>query len=153
MEISPTGFLMRLVIKYSVRIKVPCKPLLGLSPELIQPKPSLRVVQRSIVWSHYMRGVCWRWKWEVLGRRGLSEAEITLAVPAWHRTVHRNVLHRLDGKIGKQNSKIRRLLQKDGPYCSRSTVQSDRLCTSLHLTLCIYRSSDVYGYGRPYSHV
>jgi hypothetical protein len=77
----------------------------------------------------------------VLGRRGLSEAEITLAVPAWHRTVHRNVLHRLDGKIGKQNSKIRRLLQKDGPYCSRSTVQSDRLCTSLHLTLCIYRNN------------
>jgi hypothetical protein len=34
-----------------------------------------------------------------LGRRGHSEAKIALAVPAWHRTVHRTVLYRLDGKI------------------------------------------------------
>jgi len=33
-------------------------------------------------------------KWEVLGRRGHFEAIFALAVPAWHRTVHR-----LDGKI------------------------------------------------------
>jgi len=30
-------------------------------------------------------------KWEVLGRRGHSEAIFALAVPAWHRTVHRTV--------------------------------------------------------------
>jgi len=81
----------------------------GPFPELIQPKPSLRVVQRSIVYSQHMSGVCWRWKWEVLGQRGLSEAEFTLAVPAWHRTVHCTVLHRLDGKIGELSSKIHRL--------------------------------------------
>jgi len=38
-------------------------------------------------------------KWEVLGRRGLSEAIIALAVPAWHRTVHRTVIYHLDGKL------------------------------------------------------
>jgi len=77
----------------------PCKPLLGPSPELMQPQPSLRVVQGSIVWRQRMRGVCLRWKWEVLGRRGLSETIFTLAMPAWHRTIHRTVLYRLDGKI------------------------------------------------------
>ena len=44
-----------------------CKPLLGLSPERLQPQPSLRVVQGSIVWRQHIRGACWRWKWEVFG--------------------------------------------------------------------------------------
>jgi len=60
----------------------PCKPLLGPSPELLQPRHSLRVVQGSIVWRQHIRAACWRWKWEVLGRRGLSEAIFALAVPA-----------------------------------------------------------------------
>jgi hypothetical protein len=34
----------------------PCKPLLGPSPELMQPQPSLRVVQGSIVWGQHMGG-------------------------------------------------------------------------------------------------
>ena len=34
----------------------PCKPLLGPSPELTQPQPSLRVVQKSIVWRQHMEG-------------------------------------------------------------------------------------------------
>ena len=76
----------------------PCKPLLGPSPELMQPQPSLGVIQGSIVWLQRERGVCWIWKWEVLGRRGLSEAIFALAVPAWHRTVHRTLFYRLDGK-------------------------------------------------------
>ena len=38
-------------------------------------------------------------KWEVLGRRGHSEAIVALAVPAWHRTVHRTEIYRLDGKL------------------------------------------------------
>ena len=118
-----------------------CKPLLGPSPELMQPQPSLKIVQESIVWRHHIKGACWRWIWEVLGQKSHSEAIFALAVPAWHRTVHRTVLHRLDGKIGKHNLKIHRLKQKYEPYCSHSTVLSDRLCTSLHLTLCIYRSS------------
>jgi len=44
----------------------PCKPLLGPSPELMQPQPSPRVVQGSIVWRQHMRGAsgggngrCW----------------------------------------------------------------------------------------------
>jgi len=45
----------------------PCKQLLGPSPELMQPQPSLRVVQGSIVWRQRMRGVRWRWKWKVWG--------------------------------------------------------------------------------------
>jgi len=73
----------------------PCKPLLGPSPKLMQPQPSLRVVQGSIMWHQHMRGACGRWKWEVLGRRGHSEAKIALAVPAWHRTE----FHCLDDKI------------------------------------------------------
>jgi hypothetical protein len=40
----------------------PCKPLLGPFPELMQPQPSLRVVQGSIVWHQHIRGACWRWK-------------------------------------------------------------------------------------------
>jgi hypothetical protein len=60
----------------------PCKPLLGPSPKLMQPQPSPRVVQGSIVWRQHVRGACGRWKWEVLGRRGHSEAQIALAVPA-----------------------------------------------------------------------
>jgi len=61
--------------------------------------PSLRVVQGSIVWRQHMRGECQRWKWEVLGRRGHSEAKIALAVPAWHHNAHRTVFYRLDGNI------------------------------------------------------
>jgi len=38
-------------------------------------------------------------KWEVLGRRGHSEAIFALAVPAWHRTVHRTVFYRNYGKV------------------------------------------------------
>ena len=34
----------------------------------------------SIVWRQLMRGACGRWKGEVLGRRGHSEAKIALAV-------------------------------------------------------------------------
>jgi len=60
----------------------PCKPLLGPPPELMQPQPSPRVVQGSIVWRQHMRGACGRWKWEVLGRRGHSEAKIARAVAA-----------------------------------------------------------------------
>jgi hypothetical protein len=41
-------------------IEFPCKPLLGPFPELMQPQPSLRVVQESFVWRQHMR-VCWRW--------------------------------------------------------------------------------------------
>jgi len=54
----------------------------GPFPELMQPQPSLRVVQGSIVWRQHMRGACGRWIWEVLGRRGHSEANFALAVPA-----------------------------------------------------------------------
>ena len=36
----------------------------------------------SIVWRQLMRGACGRWKWEVLGRRGHSEAKIARAVAA-----------------------------------------------------------------------
>ena len=111
----------------------PCKPLLGPSPELMQPQPSLRVVQGSIVWRQRMRGVCLRWKWEVLGRRGLSETIFTLAMPAWHRTIHRTVLYRLDGKVRSPKyanapyfKKIRSV-----PPVSYRTVPSDRTCTTL----------------------
>jgi hypothetical protein len=50
----------------------PCKPLLGPSPELMQPQLSLKVVQGSIVWRQHIREACWRWKWEVFGARILS---------------------------------------------------------------------------------
>jgi len=59
----------------------PCKLLLGPSPELMQPQPSLRVVQGSIVWRQHMRRACGRCTPPV-GRRGHSEAKIALAVPA-----------------------------------------------------------------------
>jgi hypothetical protein len=35
----------------------------------------------------------------VVGRRGHSEAIFALAVPAWHRTVHRTVIYRVDSKL------------------------------------------------------
>jgi len=43
---------------------VPCKPPLGPSPELMQPQPSLRVVQgstlwRQHMWRQHMGGACW----------------------------------------------------------------------------------------------
>ena len=38
-------------------------------------------------------------KWEVLERRGHSEAIFALAVPTWHRTIHRTVFYRLNGKV------------------------------------------------------
>jgi len=56
--------------------------MLGPSPELMKPQPSLRVVQGSIVRRQHMRGACGRWKWKVLGQRGLSGANFALAVPA-----------------------------------------------------------------------
>jgi hypothetical protein len=42
-------------------------------------------------------------KWEVLGWRGLSEAIFALAVPAWHRTIHRTVFYRNYGKVRCDN--------------------------------------------------
>jgi len=42
-------------------------------------------------------------KWEVLGRRGHSEAFFALAVPACHRTVHRTVFCRDYGKVRCDN--------------------------------------------------
>ena len=100
----------------------PCKPLLGPSPERMQPQPSLRFVQGSIVWRQHMRGACGRWKWEVLGRRGHSEAKFALAVPAWHRTVHRTAQ---TVKYGGQSSKI---LKKT---VRTVLIVPYRLCTSL----------------------
>jgi hypothetical protein len=61
------------------------------APELMQPQPSLRVVQKSIVWRQHMGEHTGERKCEVLGRRGLSEAIFAPAVSAWHRTVHRKV--------------------------------------------------------------
>ena len=40
-------------------VEFPCKPLLGPSPELMQPQPSLRVVHGSIVWRQHMGGAHW----------------------------------------------------------------------------------------------
>jgi len=45
----------------------PSKPLLGPSPELMQPQPGLRVVQGSILWRQNKRGACGRWKREAFG--------------------------------------------------------------------------------------
>jgi hypothetical protein len=102
----------------------PCKPLLGPSPELMQPQPSLRVVQGSIVWRQHMRGACGRWKWEVLGRRGHFEAKIALAVPAWHHTVHNTVFYRLDSKIrwSKFENTLSSSKRRSVPYSSYRTV-------------------------------
>ena len=50
---------------------------------------------RSSTWEEHT----WEQKWEVLGRKGLSEAIFALAVPAWHCTVHRTVIYRLNGKL------------------------------------------------------
>jgi hypothetical protein len=80
-----------------------CKPLLGPSPELMQPQPSLRVVQGSIVWRQHMGGARRGAKMGVLGRRDLSEANIAPAVPAWHRTVHRTVNCFTYGKLRSSN--------------------------------------------------
>ena len=70
-------------------------------------------------------------KWEVLGRRGHSEAIFALAVPAWHRTVHRTVTYRLDGKLRSPKYAKTPNLRKDGPYLPNRTVPSDRTSTSL----------------------
>jgi hypothetical protein len=96
----------------------PCKPLLCPSPELMQPQPSLRVVHGSIVWRQHMRGACGRWKWEVLGRRGHSEAKIALAVPAWHRAIHRTVFYRWSKFENTPSFSKRRSV----PYSSYRTV-------------------------------
>ena len=83
--------------------KSSCKPLLGPSPELMQPQPSLRVVQGSIVWRQHMGGARRGAKMGVLGWRDLSEAIIEPAVPAWHRTVHRTVNCFTYGKLRSSN--------------------------------------------------
>jgi len=78
----------------------PCKPLLGPSPELMQPQPSLRVVHGSIVWRQHMGGAHRGAEMGGFGaERRHSEVIIALAVPAWHRTVHRTVIYRLNGKV------------------------------------------------------
>jgi hypothetical protein len=69
------------------------------APELMQPQPSPRIVQGSIVWRQHMGGAHRGAEMGGLGRRGHSEAIFTLAVPAWHRTVHRIVIYCLDGKL------------------------------------------------------
>ena len=62
---------------------------------------------------------------------GLSNAIIALAVPAWHRIVHRTVFNRLDGKIWLTKFENTPFLQKDGPYLTHCIAPSDRLSTSL----------------------
>jgi hypothetical protein len=68
---------------------------------------------------------------EVLGWRGFSEAILALAVPAWHHTVHRTVINRLDGKLWPPKYAKTSYLKKDGPYRPNRTVPSDRTCTTL----------------------
>jgi hypothetical protein len=109
----------------------PCKPLLGPSPEVMQPQSSLRVVQGIIVWRQHVRGACSRWKWEVLGWRGLSEAIFALAVPAWHRTVHRTVHYRNYGKLRSSQIVLRRNLQNYGTYSKKRTALYTVQCTGL----------------------
>ena len=107
----------------------PCKPLLGRFPKLMQPQSSLRVVQGSIVWRQHVRGACSRWKWEVLGCRGLSETSFALAVPAWHHTVHRTVDYRNYGKLRSSQIDI----QNYGTYSKKRTVPYTVQCTGLVL--------------------
>ena len=61
-------------------------------------------------------------KWEVLGRKGHSDAIFALAVPAWHRTV----IYRLDGKLRSPKYARTPCVRKDGPYRPNCTVPSDR---------------------------
>ena len=68
-----------------------------------------------------------------LGRRGHCEAIFALAGPAWHRTVHRTVTYRLDGKLRSPKYAKTPNLRKDGPYLPNRTVPSDRTSTSLHI--------------------
>ena len=71
--------------------------------ELMQPQPSLRVVHGRVCAVSTWEEHTGERKWEVLGWRGLSEANFALAVPAWHRTVHRTVFYRNYGKVRCDN--------------------------------------------------
>ena len=75
-----------------VRLQVSMQATTGPFPELMQPpNPASGSFREAFLWRQHVRGACSRWRWEVLGRRGLSEAIFALAVPAWHRTAHRTV--------------------------------------------------------------
>ena len=56
-------------------------------------------------------------------RRGLSEAMFALAVPAWHRIVHRTVFHRNNIKIRCGNHHSTPYYNKYGPH------HTNRNCT------------------------
>ena len=51
-----------------------------------------------------------------MGRRGHSEAIFALAVPAWHRTVHRTVFYRNYGKVRCDNYGSTPYFNKYGAY-------------------------------------
>jgi len=79
--------------------KFPCKPLLGPSSELMQPQPSLRAAQGSITVASARKRSRLKWKWEVLGRKGFSEAVFAPAQEAWHRSAHVTVNYRNYGAL------------------------------------------------------
>ena len=57
-------------------------------------------------------------KWEVLGWRDLSEAINALAVPAWHRSVHRTVFYRNLVARCITTSMVRIIQTVIVPYCT-----------------------------------
>ena len=88
-----------------VRLQVSMQATTGPFPELMQPpNPASGSFRVAFLWRQHARGACWRLKREVLGKRGLSEAIFALAVPAWHRIVHRTANFRNYGKL--RSSKI-----------------------------------------------
>jgi hypothetical protein len=68
-------------------------------PSWCSPNLASGSFREAVLWRQHVRGACWKWKWEVLGWRGLSEAIFALAVPAWHCTVHHTVNNCNYGKL------------------------------------------------------
>jgi hypothetical protein len=81
--------------KYCVRLRVSMQVTAGPFPRAGAAPTQPQGRQGSISVGQYVRGACWRCKWEVLGWRGLSKAIFAQAVPAWHRTVHRTENYRI----------------------------------------------------------
>jgi len=104
----------------------------------MQPQPSLRVVHGSIVWRQHMGGahrgakMGGFWGGEVILRPFLHWQCQLGTVPY---TVPYSTIQTV--KYGHQNTLIRRLFQKNGPYRPNRTVLSDRTYTTLYLNLVV----------------
>jgi hypothetical protein len=100
----------------------PCKQPLGPPPSWCSFNPVSESFRKAICGVSTWEEHTGEQNWKVLGWRGFSDVIFALAVPAWHRTIHRTVNCCNFGKLRSSKIVISPHFINYGTYSAKRTV-------------------------------